>query len=119
MAKASLMNWKAILGIVSSVNGGLITGAALLQTLFGQDLTIKIVAVLGIGQIIVGAVSGQLSTQANLIKDVAAMPGVEKVTINAQANSSAAAVAVDPAQTKVGATDPHTRELLKDIAKGA
>ncbi len=69
------MNWKVILGTLSSINGGLITSAALLQTLMGQDLTIKIVAGLGIAQIIIGAVSGQLSTQANLVKDVGAIKG--------------------------------------------
>lgn len=113
-----MMNTKQVLGIVSSVNGGLITGAALLQTLFGQDLTIKIVAVLGIGQIIVSGITTQLSNQANLVKDVAAMPGVEKVTVNATANQTLANVALDPAQQKVGAVSPQVREVLKDTAKG-
>lgn len=113
------MNWKVILGTVSSINGGLITGAALMQTLFGQDLTIKIVAVLGIAQIIVGAVGGQLSTQANLVKDVAAMPGVEKISVNANANSTLAAAATDADQPKVGPATPDVRATLIQTAKGA
>jgi hypothetical protein len=113
------MNWKAILGIISSINGGLITGAALLQTLFGQDLTIKIVAVLGVGQIIVGAVSGQLSTQANLVKDVASMPGIDSIKVNAQANPTLASVATDPAQPKVGATSADVRSTLINTARSA
>jgi hypothetical protein len=112
------MNWKAILGIISSINGGLITGAALLQTLFGQDLTIKIVAVLGVGQIVVGAITGQLSTQANLVRDVAAMPGVDRIAVNANATPSLAAVATDAAQPKVGAIDAATQTTLQTIAKG-
>ncbi len=106
--------------IISATNGGLITGAALLQTLFGQDLTLKIVAVLGILGIIINSVSGALGGQANLVKEVAAMPGVEKVTVNASATSALAQVATDAAQPKVGATDPGTRQVLQaTVAKGA
>ena len=64
--------------IITSVIGGLTTGAALLQTLFGQALTIQIVAVLGIANIIMGSVGAALSGQASLVRDVAAMPGVGK-----------------------------------------
>jgi len=98
--------------IIGSVIGGLTTGAALLQTLFGQDLTIKIVAVLGIANIIMGAVGATLSGQANLVRDVAAMPGVERIAVNAQANPVLAQVATDPEQPKVGATTPAVREGL-------
>lgn len=106
--------------IISGINGGLITGAALLQTLFGQDLSLKIVAVLGIIGIIVNSVSGSLGGQANLVKEVAAMPGVEKITVNATANTTLASVATDAAQPKVGATSPEIRQVLQDtVAKGA
>jgi|GEM_PF-7030294 len=110
---------KQIFQIASGVIGGLITGAALLQTLFGQDLTIKIVAVLGIANIILGSVGAALSGQANLVRDVSAMPGVARVSINADANQTLAQVAVDPSQPKVGATTPDVRATLQTIAKGA
>ncbi len=103
--------------IVSGIIGSLITGAALLQTLFGQDLTIKIVAVLGICNIILSSIGAALSGQANLVRDVAAMPGVERVSVNASANSVLASVAVDPAQVKVGASSPDARAVLTATAK--
>ncbi len=117
------MNWKLILNIVSSINGGLITGAALLQTLIGQDLTIKAVAFLGICQIIISSVNSQLSTQPNLVKSVAAMTGEDgkpavKVSVNANAGQNLAALAIDPAQPNIGAANPVVREVLKDVAKG-
>lgn len=117
------MNWKVILGTMSSINGGLITGAALLQTLIGQDLTIKVVAGLGIAQIIIGAVGGQLSTQANLVKSVAAITGDDgrpalRVSVNANAPQTVAAVALDPAQPNVGASTPAVRDTLIQTAKG-
>lgn len=113
------MNWKVMLNTMSSINGGLITGAALLQTLIGQDLTIKVVAGLGIAQIIIGAIGGQLSTQANLVKDVAAMPGVDKVVVNANANQALAQAATDADQPKVGAASPDVRATLIQTAKGS
>jgi hypothetical protein len=113
------MNYKLILNILSSVNGGLITGAALFNPLVGQDISLKVISVLGICQIIVSAINSNLSTQANTVRDVASMPGVERVTVNAQANSTLAQVATDPQQPKVGAVTPEVRAVLRDLAKGA
>lgn len=116
------MNWKLFLNILSSVNGGLITGAALFNPLVGQDVSLKIISVLGICQIIVSSVNSQLSTQANQVKSVAAMTGDDgrpalRVAVNANAGSNIAAVAVDPAQPNVGAVTPAARDTL--IAKSA
>jgi hypothetical protein len=101
--------------IISGINGGLITGAALLQTLFGQDLTLKIVAVLGIIGIIINSVGTALSgadSPGTQIKNVAALPGVEKVLVNATATNGVAAAAIDPAQPKIGPTSPEVRATL-------
>jgi hypothetical protein len=103
--------------IISGSISGLITGAALLQTLLGQDLTIKIVAFLGVINIILSSIGATLSGQANLVRDVAAMPGVDRVSVNAQATPTLAQVAVDPAQQKVGPTSPGLRPQLETIAK--
>jgi hypothetical protein len=106
--------------IVSGIISGLITGAALMQTLFGQDLTIKIVAGLGIANIILSSVGATLSgpdSPATQIKNVAALPGVEQIRVNASATNGVAAAAIDPAQPKVGAITPEVRAAL--IAKSA
>lgn len=106
--------FQIVQGIVSS----LITAGALFTTLFGQDMTLKIIAVLGLVNIMISSVGAALSGQANLVRDVAAMPGVEKVTVNAAANQTLATAATDPAQPKIGASTPEVREVLKDTAKG-
>jgi hypothetical protein len=103
--------------IISGVNGGLITGAALLQTLFGQDLTLKIVAVLGIIGIIINSVGTALSGQGNLVKDVLAMPGVDKINVNAQANQTLASIAVDPHVDNIGPI-PSAANQVEATAKG-
>lgn len=120
------MNYKLILNILSSVNGGLITGAALFNPLIGQDHSLQLISVLGICQIVVSAVNSNLSTQANtvssidpgtLVKTVAALTGDDgkpavRVNVNANAGASVAAVAVDPTQPNVGAATPDARAAL-------
>ncbi len=101
--------------IVSGINGGLITGAALLQTLFGQDTTLKIVAVLGIIGIIINSIGTALSgadSPATQIKNTAALPGVQEIRVNASATNGVAAAALDPQQPKIGAINPETRAVL-------
>lgn len=104
--------------IISGINGGLITGAALLQTLFGQNLTLQIVAVLGIIGIIINSVGTALSGQGSDIKSVLAMPGVEKLTVNGQANQTLASIAVDPTVNKIAPTQA-AEVAVQTIAKGA
>lgn len=106
--------------IVSGINGGLITSAALLQTLFGQDVSLKIVAVLGIIGIAINSVGTAISgpdSPGTQIKNVAALPGVERVSVNATATNGVAAAALDPAQPKIGPTSPDVRAVL--VAKAA
>lgn len=113
------MNIKLILNILSSINGGLITSAALFNPLVGQSNALLIISGLGICQVIVSAINSNLSTQANTVAEVAAMPGVERIAVNAQANSTLAQAAVNPDQPKVGAVSPDVRATLQNIAKGA
>lgn len=87
--------------IISGIISGLITGAALLNPLFGETLALQIVSVLGIINIVLSSVGTALSSQGSLVKDVLAMPGVEKVTVGVQANQTLAQIAIDPALNKI------------------
>lgn len=87
--------------IASGFVSSLITSAALLNPILGEKHALVAVAILGVINIALNSVGTALSGQAQLVKDVAAMPGVEKITINQQANPTLAAVAVDPTQDKV------------------
>jgi len=106
--------------IVSGIVSGLITGAALLTTLFGQDLSLKIVAGLGVFNIIVNSVGTSVSGQANLVKDVAAMPGVESILVNSKANQTLAQAAVSES-LDTAKIEPITSAAaqVQQIAKGA
>jgi len=105
--------------IVSGMISSLITGAAFMQTLFGQDLTLHIIAGLGLTNIMLSSVGATLSGQGNLVRDVAAMPGVTNISVNADATPTLAAAATDPSQPKIGATTPDVRTTLLVTAKGS
>lgn len=111
------MNWKLVLSILSSINGGFITGAALFNPILGQELALKFISGLGILQIIVSSLNSNLSTQANTVKEVAAYPGVQKITVNEQANSTLAAIAIDPKADKIAPT-PAALEAVTKTAEG-
>lgn len=98
-----------------SVLGG---ASAQLTTLFGQGNASIITTACALVSGILGGWIAVLSGQANIVKQVAAMPGVDRVAINTAANQTLAAVAVDPQQPKIGGTDAGTQMVLKDKAKG-
>lgn len=50
---------------------------------------------------ILAAVMAAILGQGSLVKDVQAMPGVEKITVNAAANKELATLAVDPTNSKI------------------
>lgn len=108
---------KQWLTIVSGFVSSMITGAALLNPLFGETQSLKIVAGLGIFNLMLNSVQTALGGQAQLIKDVAAMPGVEKITVNAQANPVVASIAVDPTVDKVAPTNAAFDQVT-ETAKG-
>lgn len=110
--------------IISGVNGGLITGAALLQTLFGQDLALQIVAALGVMGIIINSVGTALSGQGSLVQDVASITGNDgkpavRINVNANAGAALASAAIDPALTNVGASTPEARAILTETARAS
>lgn len=103
--------------ITSTILASLITSAALFETLLGQQVAIKLIAALGIMNIVVGSIGTAVSGQAQLVKDVAAMPGVERISINQNANPTLAAVAVDPTQDKVAPTRADM-DVVAQTARG-
>lgn len=107
-----------MIGIILAVNGALTGATAQLTDLFGPLVAKDIVSVASLGSAILGGIITAISGQASQIRNVAAMPGVERVSINAQANPNVASVAVDPDQPKVGAATPEARTILTATAKG-
>ena len=107
------------LAICSGACSFLAGSTAQLATLLGQHGAAYAVSAItltgGILSIILAVTSGQKAT----VQQVAAMPGVDRITVNATANSTLASVATDPSQPKIGATSPETRAVLQETAKNA
>lgn len=112
------MNLNQILAIILAVLGVLTISTAQLTDLFGAKLAHTIGALAGLISSILASVLAVITGNASMLKSVAALPGVDKVSINTQASAAVAAVAVDPQQPKVGATSAVDRPALQEIAKG-
>lgn len=107
-----------IIGIVLVINGALIGSVTQLTDIFGPQVAKYIVSFASLGNSIFGGIVTLISGQGSQIKNVLAMPGVERIDVNAQANTTLAAIAVDPAVDKIAPT-PAAQESVQATAKGA
>lgn len=107
-----------IIGIVLAVNGALTGATAQLTDLFGAVVAKDIVSVASLGSAILGGVITAMSGIGSQISNVAALPGVERISVNASANDTLATLAVDPAQRKIGAT-PEAKVAVAATAQAA
>ena len=106
--------------ILSASISSLITAGALFTSLFGETTTLKIIACLGLANIVlssIGTVLAAPDSPSTQIKNVAALPGVAKVLVDATATNGVASAALDPTQPKVGTVTPDVRATL--VAKAA
>ena len=108
---------KQVLLIISAVLSALVAASAQLTDIFGPTVAKEVISVVSLSNTILTSIMVAITGQAQLVRDVAAMPGVERVSVNTQASPPLAAVATDPNQPKVGATTPEARETLKSIAQ--
>lgn len=100
--------------ILSAVSGM----TAQFTDLFGAGPAHLIVTAASAANTLITAIMTPLVGNASMVKNVAALPGVDRVQVNTQATPAIAAVAVDPAQTKVGGGTDQDQTALKEIAKG-
>jgi multisubunit Na+/H+ antiporter MnhF subunit len=106
--------WLAIgIGVLTGLTG-LTTQ---LTTIFGPTTTTIILAADSIIVMIISVVLTVTTGQGSVVQQVAAMPGVTRISVNAAASPALAAVATDPATPKVGPTTPDIRPAL--VAKAA
>ena len=65
---------------------------------------------------LLGIFLAAITGQANTIKTVQEMPGVQSIVVNAKANQTLAQLAVDPAQPKIEAA-PEAQKAVEETAK--
>lgn len=108
---------KQIIAIIAAVVSALMLATTQLTDIFGPTVAKSIVSVAALANMILNSVIAALTGQANLVKDVAAMPGIQSISVNAQANQTLASVAMDPKVDKVAAT-PQAVDRVIATAKG-
>ena len=105
--------WVAFVIGASSFLGG---ATAQLTTLFGSNGAAYIASacalVSGMAGVFLMATTGQSAT----VQQVAAMPGVTRISVNENASPALALVATDPAQAKVGPVSSDVKPALVSIA---
>lgn len=107
-----------IIGIILAVNGALTGATAQLTDLFGPNVAKDIVSVASLGSAILGGIITSMSGQASQIRNVLAMPGINKIDVNSAANETLAAIAIDPTINKISPT-PAAQQQVEATAKGA
>lgn len=106
------------MGIIILFNTTLLGGSSQLGDLLLSAIAVKaILAVATLGNGFLGGLVTMFGGQANMVKTVAAMTGDDgrpavRVAVNANAGSTIASVALDPAQKNVGAATPEARASL-------
>lgn len=112
------LNRNQILAIIITTLAVLMASTAQLNDLFGPKETKIIISAAGLLNGILSGILAIITGQAGMVRDVAAMPGVDSIKVNAQASQVLAAVATDPEQPKVGGTTDQVQNILKESAKG-
>lgn len=108
---------KQWLAIVIAILSVLMVSTTQLTDLFGQPIAKTIVSVAGLINAILGSVVAAIAGQTATVREVEAMPGVERITVNPQANQTLASLAVDPMRDKIEPA-PGATAAVSDIAKG-
>lgn len=106
--------WFAISILFFSV---LMGASAQLVPLLGENATRAVISLSTLINSFLAGAQIILGTQSAQVKDVLAMPGVDKIDVNSKASPALAAIAVDPKVDKI-APIPEAQNKVEDIAKG-
>ena len=101
------LNGKQITLIIGAVVSVLMIAGPQLTDMFGAGPAKYIVSCAGLINLMIQSVMAALTgtmPQDQQVKQVLAMPGIEKITVNAQANTALATLAIDPSVNKIAPT---------------
>jgi len=111
------LNLKQVISIIIAILGVLMISTTQLTDLFGASTAKSIASVAALLNSILGSALAVITSQGSTVRDVLAMPGVEKLDINAQANKTLAQIAVDPSVNKIAPTQEAV-DAVTQTAKG-
>ena len=106
--------WFLICGTILSA---IVTSTAYFTDMFGPTAAKEIVGTAGFLNMILNGIGVAFSGQGQTIKDVLAMPGVDSMTVNRDANQTLASIAMDKTQDKIAPT-VEAEAKVSQTAKG-
>ena len=112
------LNQNQVIAIIVAVMSVLSGATAQLTDLFGAVVAKDIVSVSGLVTAALSAILAVVTSQGSQVRGVLAMPGVEKISVNAQANQTLASLAVDPNVNKIAPTQAAMADVTA-TAKGS
>lgn len=112
------LNGKQIISIIGAIVSVLMVSTAQLTDLFGPGVAKEIVSVAGLLNMTLQSVMVAITSQGSTVKDVLAMPGVDKINVNAQANATLAAIAVDPKVDRISPTPAALESVTRTASTG-
>jgi len=107
------LNRNQIISIVIAVLSVMAGSTAQLTDLFGPGIAHTIISVAGLCNTILSSVMVIITSQGAQVRDVLAMPGVEKINVNAAANKTLAAIAIDPSVDKIAPTQAAIQQVTQ------
>ena len=108
---------KQILAIACAILSAMAVATSQMTEIFGPTLAKSIMAGAGLLNTILSSILAIITSQTGTIKDVQSMPGVEKITVNAQANETLASMAVAEGNAKIEAA-PGQDAAVSKAARG-
>ncbi len=108
---------KQIIAIVCAVLSAMAVATSQMTEIFGPTLAKSLMAGAGLLNTVLSSILAILTSQAGTVRDVQEMAGVEKITVNAQANSTLAGMAVAQDNAKIEAA-PGQDAAVNKAAKG-
>ena len=112
------LNSRQILSICAAILSVLAVSTAQLTDILGPTQAKSIVSIAGLANTVLSSVLAILTSQTGLVKSVQEMPGVEKITVNAQANQTLASMAVEPTNAKIEASPGSDAAVAKAAKNG-
>jgi len=103
--------------IVGTILSAIVTSTAYFTDMFGPTVAKEIVGTAGFLNMILSGIAVAFAGQGQTVKDVLAMPGVDGLTVNKNANQTLASIAMDPTQDKIAPT-PADASKVDQTAKG-
>ena len=98
------LNSRQVIAIVIAVLSVMSGSTAQLTDLFGSGIAKIIISFSSIATTTLSSVLAVISSQTSTVKEVLNMPGVDKININADANKTLSAMAIDQKLDKISPT---------------